>query len=317
MGLRVLVTGGAGFIGSHLCERLLNDGHEVLCVDDFSTGHMSNISALEQRPAFTLIRHDVVAPLDTSIEVDRIYHLACPASPKAYQRDPIKTVETSVLGTRHVLALAERLRARVLFASTSEIYGSPTEHPQSENYWGNVNPIGPRSCYDESKRVAETLCFEYHRQRGLDLRVIRIFNTYGPRMAADDGRVVSTFIYQALKGHDLTIYGDGSQTRSFCFVAELVEGIVHMMAQDRHTGPINLGNPQEFTMLELAEHIIEATGTRSKLRFLPLPQDDPPRRCPDIALANDVLAWNPTIDLREGLRRTIPHFAALIAAESS
>jgi UDP-glucuronate decarboxylase len=304
--MRILVTGGAGFLGSHLCDRLINEGHEILCLDNFFTGRKRNISHLLQNPKFELIRHDVTEPF--RVEVDQIYNLACPASPPHYQYNPIKTTKTSVMGAINSLGLAKRVRARVLLASTSEIYGDPTVHPQSESYWGNVNTIGRRSCYDEGKRCAETLFFDYHRENGVDIRVVRIFNTYGPRMLADDGRVVSNFIVQALKEEDLTVYGEGSQTRSFCYVDDLIEGFVRMMRQEETVGPVNLGNPGEFTMLELAELVLKRVGGKSKITHLPLPADDPKQRRPDITLANKVLGWEPKVPLEEGLNRTIEYF---------
>ena len=309
---RVLVTGGAGFLGSHLCERLLEDGHEVICLDNFFTGRRANIAHLLGHPSFELVRHDVVQPI--LLEVDRIYNLACPASPVHYQFNPVKTVKTSVMGAINMLGMAKRVRARILQASTSEIYGDPHDHPQVEAYWGNVNPIGPRSCYDEGKRVAETLFMDYHRQNGVDIRILRIFNTYGPRMHPDDGRVVSNFIVQALRGEDLTIYGDGLQTRSFCFCSDLVDGMVRLM---EHEGPdavqpFNMGNPVEFTMLDLARAILEIVGGRSQLVFRPLPSDDPHRRCPDISRARSSLGWEPTVSLEEGLRRTVEYFQGVL-----
>lgn len=310
---RVLVTGGAGFIGSHLCERLMAEGKEVLCVDNFYTGTRRNIEHLLGEPRFDLTRHDVTWPL--YVEVDRIYNLACPASPVHYQFDPVQTTKTSVLGAVNMLGLAKRLRIPILQASTSEVYGDPTVHPQPEGYWGNVNPIGPRSCYDEGKRCAETLFFDYRRQHKLAIKVIRIFNTYGPRMHPDDGRVVSNFIMQALRGDDITLYGDGLQTRSFCYVDDLVEGMIRMMNTPADvTGPVNLGNPGEFTMRELAELVKDLTGSPSKLVHRPLPQDDPKQRRPDITQATDVLGWQPTVPLREGLRRTIAYFETVLAS---
>jgi UDP-glucuronate decarboxylase len=302
----ILVTGGAGFLGSHLCEKLLSLGHQVLCLDNFFTGRRENVSHLIQHPDFELVRHDVTEPI--RLEVDQIYNLACPASPRHYQQNPIKTIKTSVMGAINVLGLAKRIGARVFQASTSEVYGDPIIHPQPESYWGNVNPVGLRSCYDEGKRVAETLFFDYHRQNGVDIRVARIFNTYGPRMQAGDGRVVSNFIVQALRGEDLTIYGDGTQTRSFCYVDDLVEGFVRLMNSEGLTGPVNLGNPQEFTMLELAEQVLAEVGGRSRLVHLPLPADDPRQRRPDITLAKEKLAWQPQVPLQEGLVRTVRHF---------
>lgn len=304
--MRILVTGGAGFVGSHLCASLLDKGHDVLCLDNFFTGNKRNVVALLQNTRFELIRHDVIDPI--LLEVDQIYHLACPASPVHYQYNPVKTIKTSVMGAIHMLGLAKRVKARILLASTSEIYGDPHVHPQPESYWGNVNPIGIRSCYDEGKRVAETLFFDYHRQNQVDIRIVRIFNTYGPQMAPNDGRVVSNFIMQALQNQDITIYGDGSQTRSFCYVSDLVAGIIAMMNGEL-PGPINLGNPNEFTILELAQKVIQMTGSQSKLVFLPLPQDDPKVRRPDITLAKTHLNWNPSIVLEEGLTKTIPYFS--------
>jgi len=309
--MRTLVTGGAGFIGSHLCERLLADGHEVLCLDNFFTGRRQNIAHLLQHTDFELMRHDVIQPV--LVEVDRIFHLACPASPVHYQFNPVKTVKTNVMGTINMLGLAKRVHARILHASTSEVYGDPVEHPQTESYWGNVNPIGPRSCYDEGKRVAETLCFDYHRQNDVDIRVVRIFNTYGPRMLTDDGRVVSNFVVSALRGQDVEIYGDGSQTRSFCYVSDLIEALLGMMAQDSDIGPVNLGNPGEFTISQLAELVIELVGSRSKVSFRELPQDDPTRRRPDISRARALLNWEPTTDLRAGLVKTIEYFDGLLS----
>ncbi|HTG81966.1 MAG TPA: UDP-glucuronic acid decarboxylase family protein [Geobacteraceae bacterium] len=306
--MRSVVTGGAGFIGSHLCERLLRDGHEVICLDNFFTGNKQNIAGLLANPAFELIRHDITQPI--LLEADRIYNLACPASPIHYQFNPVKTIKTSVMGTIHMLGLAKRVRARILQASTSEVYGDPETHPQTEEYWGNVNPIGVRSCYDEGKRVAETLMMDYHRQNGVDVRIIRIFNTYGPRMAVNDGRVVSNFIVQALRGEDITVYGDGGQTRSFCYVDDLVEGMVRMMGTDGFTGPVNLGNPAETTILEFARRIIALTGSRSHIVFRPLPADDPKQRQPDISLARERLGWEPQVDVETGLQRTIDYFDA-------
>ena len=308
---RILVTGGAGFIGSHLCERLLKEGHEVLCVDNLFTGQKRNIIHLLDNPYFEFIRHDICFPL--YVEVDEIYNLACPASPVHYQRDPVQTTKVSVLGSINMLGLAKRLKVKILQASTSEVYGDPTVHPQPEEYWGNVNPIGPRACYDEGKRCAETLFFDYHRQHGIEIKVVRIFNTYGPRMHMNDGRVVSNFIVQALKGEDITIYGDGTQTRSFCFVDDLVDGLIRMMNTDNTvTGPVNLGNPAEISIIELAETIIELTRSRSKIVFKPLPQDDPKRRRPDIKKAKELLNWQPRVDLREGLERTIAYFRSVL-----
>jgi UDP-glucuronate decarboxylase len=309
---RVMVTGGAGFIGSHLVRRLLDAGHEVLVVDNFYSGTRSNIEDLQGHPRFELLRHDVTFPL--YVEVDEIYHLACPASPIFYQRDPVQTTKTCVHGSINMLGLAKRTGARILLASTSEVYGDPAVHPQEESYWGNVNPIGVRSCYDEGKRCAETLFFDYHRQHGLRIKVARIFNTYGPRMAADDGRVVSNFIVQALTGRPLTVYGDGSQTRSFCYVDDLVEGLIRLMETgDEVTGPVNLGNPGEFTMLELAQEVTALAGGR-EIRHEPLPADDPVRRKPDIGRAQDLLGWAPTVDLADGLKRTVEYFREQLAA---
>ena len=312
---RVLVTGGAGFLGSHLCERLVEQGHEVLCVDNYFTGRRANVAHLIDRPNFELMRHDVTFPL--YVEVDEIYNLACPASPVHYQHDPVQTTKTSVHGAINMLGLAKRVRAKLFQASTSEVYGDPTQHPQTEDYWGNVNPIGPRSCYDEGKRCAETLCFDYHRQHALRIKVARIFNTYGPRMHPDDGRVVSNFIVQALKGEPITIYGEGQQTRSFCYVDDLIAGFLKLMASpDTVTGPINLGNPGEFTIRQLAEKVIAATGSRSALSFRPLPENDPMQRRPDITRAQTLLDWQPTIALDEGLARTIAYFDALLAGRA-
>lgn len=307
--MRILVTGGAGFIGSQLCRRLVGNGDEVLCADNLFTGSKSNIRELLDYDNFEFLRHDVTEPL--RVEVDRVFNLACPASPVHYQYNPVKTIKTSVLGAMNVLGLAKRVHARILQASTSEVYGNPQVHPQPEEYWGCVNPIGIRSCYDEGKRVAETLFFDYHRQNHVDIKVVRIFNTYGPNMALNDGRVVSNFIVQALKGEPLTIYGDGSQTRSFCYVDDLVEGILRMMdSQEGFTGPVNLGNPGEFTILELAELVLELTGSRSEIVFCPLPQDDPTQRKPVIDLAKKELGWVPEVTLREGLEKTIAYFDA-------
>jgi UDP-glucuronate decarboxylase len=305
-----LVTGGAGFIGSHLCEELLKRGEQVLCLDNFFTGRKSNIEHLMSNSHFELIRHDVTQPL--LLEVDRIYNLACPASPVHYQYNPVKTVKTNVMGALNMLGLAKRVKARILQASTSEVYGDPKVHPQPESYWGNVNTIGIRSCYDEGKRVTETLFFDYHRQNAVDIRVVRIFNTYGPKMLVNDGRVVSNFIVQALRGEPLTIYGEGNQTRSFCFVSDLVDGIIRMMSADNFTGPVNLGNPGEFTIRELADEVLRLTGSKSKIDFKPLPADDPTRRQPDITLARQRLGWEPKIPLRDGLPMTIDYFAKRI-----
>jgi len=304
--MRNLVTGGAGFLGSHLCDRLLRDGHEVVCLDNFFTGRRKNIHALLKNPDFELVRHDIVEPI--LLEVDRIYHLACPASPVHYQYNPVKTIKTNVLGTHNMLGLAKRTKARFLLASTSEVYGDPKVHPQTEGYWGNVNPIGIRSCYDEGKRVAETFTMDYHRQNRVDVKIVRIFNTYGPRMLPDDGRVVSNFIVQALKGEDITVYGDGSQTRSFCYVDDLIDGMVRMMEAEDFIGPVNLGNPHEFTILELAQKIIAMTGSRSKIVRRPLPSDDPTQRQPDISLAKVKLSWEPKVPVDEGFTRTIDFF---------
>jgi UDP-glucuronate decarboxylase len=308
-----LVTGGAGFLGSHLCERLLRDGRDVLCVDNYFTGSKDNIAHLLDDIHFEVMRHDVTFPL--YVEVDEIYNLACPASPIHYQFDPVQTTKTSVHGAINMLGLAKRVKAKIMQASTSEVYGNPSQHPQTEAYWGNVNPIGPRSCYDEGKRCAETLFFDYYRQHKLRIRVARIFNTYGPRMLPNDGRVVSNFIVQALKGEDITVYGDGSQTRSFCYVDDLIDGFVRLMAApDELTGPVNLGNPGEFTILELAEKVIAKIGSKSKVVFKPLPQDDPTQRCPDISLAQNKLAWRPTVQLEAGLDKTIAYFDASLRA---
>ena len=304
---RILVTGGAGFIGSFLCERLLETGAEVLCVDNFFTGRRTNVAHLLDNPKFEVMRHDVTFPL--FVEVDQIYNLACPASPIHYQFDPVQTTKTSVHGAINMLGLAKRTRARILQASTSEVYGDPVIHPQTEDYWGNVNPIGPRSCYDEGKRCAETLFFDYHRQHKVEIKVARIFNTYGPRMHPNDGRVVSNFIVQALKGEDITLYGDGEQTRSFCYVSDLVTGLVSLMGTGpEFTGPVNIGNPGEFTIRQLAERVIALTGSKSKLVHRPLPQDDPKQRQPDISIARDRLGWEPTVKLDEGLKPTIAYF---------
>ena len=304
---RILVTGGAGFIGSHLCEKLLAEGHEVLCVDNFFTGAKDNIIHLLDNPYFEVIRHDICFPL--YVEVDEIYNLACPASPVHYQRNPVQTTKVSVLGSINMLGLAKRLKIKILQASTSEVYGDPKVHPQPETYWGNVNPIGPRACYDEGKRCAETLFFDYHRQHGIKIKVVRIFNTYGPKMHPNDGRVVSNFIVQALKNEPITVYGDGTQTRSFCYVDDMVEGIIKMMnSPDDFTGPVNLGNPEEYRIIDLAKKIIDLTGSRSKIVFKPLPQDDPKRRCPDITLAKEKLGWEPRTPIEEGLKKTIEWF---------
>ena len=314
--MRILVTGGAGFIGSHLCERLLNDGSEVICLDNFFTGRKINIAHLIDNKRFELVRHDVTEPI--LLEVDQIYNLACPASPIHYQYNPIKTVKTNVMGTINMLGMAKRVRARILQASTSEVYGDPIEHPQTEAYWGNVNPIGLRSCYDEGKRVAETLMMDYHRQSGVDTRIVRIFNTYGERMLENDGRVVSNFIVQALRGEELTIYGDGSQTRSFCYVSDLVDGIIKLMnaESDDIQMPVNLGNPGEFTMNELAEQVGKIVDKPVRIKYLPLPQDDPKQRKPDIERAKSLLGWEPTIPLAEGLKRTALYFTEVVCEEN-
>lgn len=307
--MRILITGGAGFLGSHLSERLLLEGHEVVCMDNFFTGRKCNIAHLLDNPYFELMRHDVVDPF--KLEVDQIYNLACPASPVHYQHNPIKTTKTSVMGAINCLGLAKRVNARVFQASTSEVYGDPDVHPQPESYWGNVNPIGIRSCYDEGKRCAETLFFDYHRQNQVDIRVVRIFNTYGPRMLADDGRVVSNFIVQALQGQDITVYGEGQQTRSFCYVDDLIEGFVRLMNQDQVVGPMNIGNPGEFTILELAEKVIELTDSQSQIVYRPMPQDDPKQRQPDITQPRKILGWEPKVDLEAGLKKTIEYFTQL------
>ena len=312
MARTTLITGGAGFLGSHLCDRMIADGHDVLCVDNFYTGSKDNIRHLLGHKRFELLRHDVWLPL--YVEVDRIYNLACPASPVHYQNDPTSTTKTSVLGAINMLGLAKRKRARVLQASTSEVYGDPQVHPQREDYWGHVNPIGPRACYDEGKRCAETLFFDYHRQSAVDIRVVRIFNTYGPRMHPNDGRVVSNFIVQALRGEPITLYGDGQQTRSFCYVDDLIEGMVRMMNQTQEIGPMNLGNPSEFTIRELAELVLRLTESKSELVFRPLPADDPVRRQPDIAKARAALEWEPTVSLHDGLKETIAYFKKVIFA---
>ena len=304
--MRILVTGGAGFLGSHLCERLLVEGHEVLCLDNFFTGRKKNVAHLLNHPYFELIRHDITLPI--LLEVDRIYHLACPASPVHYQYNAIKTIKANVIGTINMLGIAKRVKARILFASTSEVYGDPSVHPQKEDYWGNVNPIGVRSCYDEGKRVAETLMMDYHRQNRVDIKIVRIFNTFGPRMLPNDGRVVSNFIVQALKGEDITIYGKGTQTRSFCYVDDLIEGMESMMDAENFTGPVNLGNPEEYTILELAQKIIVMTGSRSKISYKPLPSDDPTQRQPDITLARQKLGWKPDVSVTNGLQKTIEYF---------
>jgi len=308
---RVLITGGAGFLGSHLCERLVSKGYEVLCVDNCFTGTKQNISHLLNKPNFEFIRHDITFPL--YIEADEIYNLACPASPMHYQFDPVQTTKTSVHGAINMLGLAKRVKAKILQASTSEVYGDPDVHPQPETYWGRVNPIGPRSCYDEGKRCAETLFFDYYRQHNLKIKVARLFNTYGPRMHPNDGRVVSNFIVQALKNKDITVFGDGTQTRSFCYVDDLIEGLILLMnSPDSFTGPVNMGNPDEFTILELAEKIIKTTNSKSKITFKPLPQDDPIQRKPDISLAGKKLKWQPTVKLDEGLKKTIKYFETIL-----
>jgi UDP-glucuronate decarboxylase len=313
---RILVTGGAGFLGSHLCERLLNEGHEVLCVDNFFSSTRRNITHLLSKPNMELIRHDVTFPL--YVEVDEIFNLACPASPIHYQFDPVQTTKTSVIGAINMLGLAKRVKAKILQTSTSEVYGDPMVHPQTEEYWGNVNPIGRRSCYDEGKRCAETLFFDYRRQHKMPIKVVRIFNTYGPRMHPNDGRVVSNFIMQALRGQEITVYGEGTQTRSFCYVDDLIEAIVRMMETPSDvTGPINIGNPNEFTIRELAERIIEMTGAKSKIRFEPLPSDDPRQRQPDISMAKSILKWEPKTQLREGLTKTIAYFENILGKEGS
>ncbi|MBQ7629187.1 MAG: SDR family oxidoreductase [Selenomonadaceae bacterium] len=307
---RILVTGGAGFLGSHLCERLIDEGHEVICLDNFFTGNKRNVAHLLNNPNFEIMRHDVIQPVYA--EVDWIFNMACPASPIHYQRDPVRTIKTSVMGALNTLGLAKRNGARILQASTSEVYGDPKVHPQSEDYRGAVNPIGIRACYDEGKRTAETLFFDYHRQHKIDIRVVRIFNTYGPRMSENDGRVVSNFIIQALKGEDITVYGDGSQTRSFCYVDDLIDGIVRMMHAENFTGPVNIGNPRESTILELAEIILKLTGSTSKIVYKPLPSDDPIQRCPNISLAKEKLDWQPKVKLEDGLKATIDYFRSLM-----
>lgn len=312
---KVLITGGAGFIGSHLCEKLLNNNYEVLCLDNFYTGNKNNILHLLDNPYFELIRHDIINPI--TVEVDQIFNLACPASPVHYQYNSIKTVKTNVIGTLNMLGLAKRVKARFLQASTSEVYGDPKEHPQKESYWGNVNPIGIRSCYDEGKRVAETLAMEYYRTNNVDIRIVRIFNTYGPRMSQNDGRVVSNFIVQALKGQNITVHGDGSQTRSFCFVDDLIHGMLLNMNSHEFVGPINVGNPHEFTILELAEQVIDLTGSSSKIIYKPLPQDDPIRRKPDITLAKEFLGFEPKIELKDGLIQTVKYFEKQLSEENS
>ena len=308
--MRILITGGAGFLGSHLADRLLEDGHEIICMDNLFTGSKRNIAHLMQNPSFEFLRHDVTDPF--KLEVDQIYNLACPASPVHYQYNAIKTIKTSVMGAINCLGLAKRVNARVFQASTSEVYGDPEVHPQPESYWGSVNPIGIRSCYDEGKRCAETLFFDYHRQNGVDIRIVRIFNTYGPRMSPQDGRVVSNFIVHALRGEDITIFGDGSQTRSFCYYSDLIDGFVHLMEQDKLVGPVNIGNPGEFTMLELAEKVIHLTGTQSRIVYEALPEDDPKQRQPDIELAKTELGWEPRVSLDEGLVETIDYFRSYL-----
>ena len=308
--MRILITGGAGFLGSHLADRLLEDGHEIICMDNLFTGSKRNIAHLMQNPSFEFFRHDVTDPF--KLEVDQIYNLACPASPMHYQYNAIKTIKTSVMGAINCLGLAKRVNARVFQASTSEVYGDPEVHPQPESYWGSVNPIGIRSCYDEGKRCAETLFFDYHRQNGVDIRIVRIFNTYGPRMSPQDGRVVSNFIVQALRGEDITIFGDGSQTRSFCYYSDLIDGFVRLMEQDKLEGPVNIGNPGEFTMLELAEKVIHLTGTQSRIVYEALPEDDPKQRQPDIELARTELGWEPRVSLDEGLVETIDYFRSYL-----
>ncbi|MEN6321527.1 MAG: UDP-glucuronic acid decarboxylase family protein [Syntrophaceae bacterium] len=308
---RILITGGAGFLGSHLCDRLISKGNDILCLDNFFTGIKNNIIHLLNNTRFELIRHDITHPI--LIEADQIYNLACPASPIHYQYNPIKTIKTNVMGAINMLGMAKRLNVKILQASTSEVYGDPDVHPQSESYWGRVNPIGPRSCYDEGKRAAECLMMDYHRQNNVKVKIVRIFNTYGPRMALNDGRVVSNFIVQALRGKDITIYGDGSQTRSFCYVDDMIDGLITMMdAADNFLGPVNIGNPDEYRILDLAEAIIRKTGSRSKIVFCALPQDDPMQRKPDISLAKEILGWQPTINLDEGLDRTIAYFRNVI-----
>ena len=311
--IRVLVTGGAGFIGSHLCDYLVREGHDVVCVDNLFSGSKDNIRHLLGNPYFEFVRHDVIQPFFA--EVDQIFHLACPASPVHYQFNPIKTIKTNVMGTINMLGLAKRVKAKILLASTSEIYGNPSIHPQTETYWGNVNTIGVRSCYDEGKRVAETLMMDYHRQNNVDIKIVRIFNTYGPRMAVNDGRVISNFIVQALRGEDLTVYGDGTQTRSFCYISDLVEGLIRMMETDDSIGPVNLGNPKESTILEIANKILSMIQNRGKIIFRPLPSDDPERRCPDISIAKKILGWEPRTPLQIGLEKTIEYFRAKLKGE--
>lgn len=311
----ILVTGGAGFLGSHLCDRLIEHGDEVICVDNFFTGRKENIAHLIGHPRFELIRHDIVHPLH--VECDQIYNLACPASPVAYQFNPIKTIKTSTVGMVNMLGLAKRCRARLLQASTSEVYGDPEVHPQTEDYWGHVNPLGPRSCYDEGKRIAESLCMNYHESNGVEVRIIRIFNTYGPRMDPHDGRVISNFICQAIRGEPITIYGDGQQTRSFCYCDDLIEGMRRLMNQDEHIGPVNIGNPDEKTMLELAQAVLEVTGSSSQLKFEPLPKDDPKQRCPDITRARNWLGWEPRVATRTGLEKTVAYYRELLSRSSA
>lgn len=312
--MRILVTGGAGFIGSHLCERLLGEGHDVICLDNFFTGRRENIFPLLDNPRFELVRHDVIEPI--LLEVDQIYNLACPASPIHYQYNPVKTVKTNVMGTINMLGLAKRVRARILQASTSEVYGDPLVHPQTEAYWGNVNPIGLRSCYDEGKRLAETLMMDYHRQNHVDTRIARIFNTYGPRMLENDGRVVSNFVVQALRGEPLTLYGEGNQTRSFCYVDDLIEGLIRLMNKEDLYQPVNLGNPGEFTIKQLAEEVRRICNSKSEFRYLPLPEDDPRQRKPDITTAQKVLDWTPTVPLADGLERTVQYFRERVRNDS-
>lgn len=309
--MRILVTGGAGFIGSHLCELLVREGHEVICMDNFFTGSKKNVYHLLDLHNFEVLRHDIINPVD--LEIEQIFNLACPASPIFYQFNPVRTIQANVLGVTNMLELAKRTKARILQASTSEVYGDPQIHPQKEDYWGNVNPIGVRSCYDEGKRVAEALMMDYHRQHGVDIKIVRIFNTYGPRMALNDGRVVSNFIVQALRGDSITVYGKGDQTRSFCYVSDLVDGLVKMMRREDFLGPVNLGNPTEFTILELAEKVIELIGSKSKVGFAPLPSDDPVRRKPDVTLAQAKLGWTPRVQLNEGLTRTVEYFRGILA----
>jgi len=315
VGMRILVTGGAGFLGSHLCVRLLRDGHEVLCLDNFFTGRKKNIAEFMCNPSFELVRHDIVLPI--LLEVDRIYHLACPASPIHYQYNPVKTIKTNIMGTLNMLGIAKRVNARILLASTSEVYGDPAVHPQKEDYWGNVNPIGIRSCYDEGKRAAETLMMDYHRQNHVDIKIMRIFNTYGPRMLADDGRVVSNFIVQALRGENISVYGNGSQTRSFCYVDDLIDGMVKLMNSENFTGPVNIGNPDEYTILDFAKKIITMTNSKSQIAYKPLPSDDPSQRMPDITLAEEKLGWKPKVSVDEGLRRTIEYFKNELAVSKA